>query len=126
MRRVTTGCALLTTMVIVAGADEARADGYVTPWVAVNAIDQNDEGHRGFGVTTGYMGAGVFGFEADVGYASNVPRPFLFDDGYAITAPAFVPSCPAASGCCERTWTRGRWGTSHARPTSSRGTPVPG
>jgi hypothetical protein len=86
MRGLTTSCVILTTVAIVGVPDEARADGYVTPWIAVNAVNETDDGHGGFGVTTGYMGAGVFGFEADVGYTSDVFGPSQFGEGYAITA----------------------------------------
>src|SRR5262245_34668994 len=83
---LTIACVILTTAAIVGVPDEARADGYVTPWIAVNAVNETDDGRVGFGVTTGYMGAGIFGFEADVGYTSNVFESSQFGEGYAITA----------------------------------------
>ena len=86
MRRLTTACVILTTAVIAGVPDEARAEGYVTPWFAVNAVNQTDDGHGGFGVTSGYMGGGIFGFEADVGYAADFFGPAQFGDGYTITA----------------------------------------
>jgi hypothetical protein len=86
MRRLTTACVILTTAMIACVPDEARADGYVTPWIAVNAVNETDDGRGGFGVTAGYMGAGIFGFEADVGYASDFFGPSQFGQGYAITA----------------------------------------
>jgi opacity protein-like surface antigen len=86
MRGVTIGCVLLTTAMLVSVPDEARADGYVTPWIAISAVSANDEGRGGFGVTTGYMGAGIFGFEADVGYMSDFFGLSQFGDGYGITA----------------------------------------
>ena len=86
MQRLTTACAILTTAVIAGNSHDVRADGYVTPWVAVNAVNETDAGHAGFGVTTGYMGGGIFGFEADVGYAADVFGPTQFGEGYALTA----------------------------------------
>jgi hypothetical protein len=63
-----------------------RADGYVTPWYGVNIASRTDEGRRTFGVTTGYMGAGVFGFEADFGYSPDfLGRDDEFGDNTAIT-----------------------------------------
>ena len=50
---------------------QARADGYVTPWIGANVASATDNGSRTLGVTTGYMGAGVFGFEADFGYSPD-------------------------------------------------------
>jgi len=50
---------------------QARADGYVTPWLGYSIASQTDEGRRAFGATAGYMGAGVFGFEGDVGYSPD-------------------------------------------------------
>jgi hypothetical protein len=77
---------ILTAAVIVSLPDEARADGYVTPWIAATAVNETDDGHGGFGIAIGYMGAGIFGFEADVGYASDAFVPGQFGEGYAITA----------------------------------------
>lgn len=60
---------------------QARADGYAVPWVGVDFANSGDQGHNTFGVTTGYMAAGVFGFEADIGYSpeffglSDAPAP---------------------------------------------------
>jgi opacity protein-like surface antigen len=48
---------------------QARADGYVAPWIGAGAVSTTDDGRRAFGVTMGYMAAGTFGFEADVGYS---------------------------------------------------------
>ena len=58
----------------------ARADGYVSPWAAVqfggkidtSAIRSNvDRGRAGFGVTAGGMGAGIIGAEIDLGYSPS-------------------------------------------------------
>jgi hypothetical protein len=58
-------------MSVVIAPHQARADGYVNPWIGVNGVSSSDSGAPSLGVTTGYMGAGVFGFEADFGYSPN-------------------------------------------------------
>src|SRR2546430_16011580 len=56
------------------------ADGYVSPWAAVqfggkidtSAIRSNvDRGRAAFGVTAGGMGAGIIGGEVDFGYSPS-------------------------------------------------------
>jgi len=58
----------------------ARADGYVSPWAAVQfggKIDTStirsdvDRGRAAFGVTAGGMGAGIIGGEFDFGYSPS-------------------------------------------------------
>ena len=47
---------------------QARADGWVTPWIG-SAFGSSIENGRGtFGVSAGGMGAGVVGGEVDFGY----------------------------------------------------------
>jgi hypothetical protein len=60
---------LWTATAIVLVPVQARADGYVTPWIGLDLASSTDSGHTSFGLTTGYMGWGVFGFEADFGYS---------------------------------------------------------
>ena len=55
----------------------ARADGYITPWIGLSVAGPTDDGRRSFGATTGYMAAGVFGFEADVGYSPDFFGPSI-------------------------------------------------
>ena len=50
----------------------ARGDGYVNPWIGINLLDSTDSGRTAFGVTAGYMGGGVFGFEGDFGYSPEI------------------------------------------------------
>jgi hypothetical protein len=64
-------CAIGAAIVSVAGPVPAFADGYFTPWIGANIVDSRDEGSRAYGVTTGYMGGGVFGFEGDFSYAPD-------------------------------------------------------
>jgi hypothetical protein len=58
----------------------ARAEGYVSPWAAVQfggTIDTDtvranvDRGRAGFGVSAGGMGAGIIGGEFDFGYSPS-------------------------------------------------------
>jgi len=56
----------------------ARADGFVSPWAAVqfggridNVREDVDRGRAAFGVTAGGMGAGIIGGEIDFGYSPN-------------------------------------------------------
>lgn len=58
-------------LAIVFASARTQADGYVTPWIGVNIASATDSGRGAFGVTSGYMGAGVFGFEADFGYSPD-------------------------------------------------------
>jgi hypothetical protein len=69
MRGFTKRCVLCLTAVIMCVPVRARADGYVAPWIGANVASASDEGRSAFGVTMGYMGAGIFGFEADIGYS---------------------------------------------------------
>src|SRR5436190_7081943 len=85
MQGLTKACVCLTTAVIICAPGRARAEGYVAPWIGMHAVDRNDDGRGTFGVTTGYMAGGVFGFEGDVGYASNFFGPTQIGEGYAIS-----------------------------------------
>jgi opacity protein-like surface antigen len=56
----------------------ARADGFVSPWAAVqfggridNVREDVDRGRGAFGVTAGGMGAGIIGGEIDFGYSPS-------------------------------------------------------
>src|SRR5262245_6864115 len=62
---------LLWAVAVVLVPVQARADGYVAPWLGFSIASATDDGRRGFGVTAGYMGAGVFGFEGDFGYSPD-------------------------------------------------------
>jgi hypothetical protein len=64
-------------MALIWAPAQARADGYVSPWVAANSGvgfesgNVFDNGRAGFGVTAGAMGAGIFGGEVDFGYSPS-------------------------------------------------------
>ena len=67
-----------TAIAFVCAPAQARADGYVSPWVAANAsaglsngnVDF-DNGKSGFGVNAGGMGGGIFGAEVGFGYTPS-------------------------------------------------------
>ena len=69
MRAVTKRGVLCLSAVIMCVPIQARGDGYVSPWIGANAASSTDIERSAFGVTMGYMGYGIFGFEADVGYS---------------------------------------------------------
>src|SRR5216684_111567 len=50
---------------------QARADGYVSPWVGTQFGSDIDHGRTAFGVTAGGMGAGIIGGEVDFGYSPS-------------------------------------------------------
>jgi opacity protein-like surface antigen len=72
---------LSTALLICAGlATEARADGFVSPFLAVNfggdaggTFNNNvrDRSRTAFGGNVGFMGGGIFGVELDVAYTKN-------------------------------------------------------
>jgi hypothetical protein len=66
---LTKRCVLCLSAVITFIPVQARADGYVAAWIGANAATTTDDGRSAFGTTMGYMGAGIFGFEADIGYS---------------------------------------------------------
>jgi hypothetical protein len=86
MRNVMRSGVVCATLAIVVAPVQVRADGYFAPWIAANVASATDAGTRAFGATTGYMGAGVFGFEADFGYSPNfLGSNFEFQKTTAIT-----------------------------------------
>lgn len=50
---------------------EARADGYVSPWVAAQFGSNIDSGRTAVGLDAGGMGAGILGGEVDFGYSPS-------------------------------------------------------
>ena len=72
---------LSAALLICAGlATEARADGFVSPFLAVNfggdaggTFNNNvtDRSRATFGGNVGFMGGGIFGIELDVAYTKN-------------------------------------------------------
>lgn len=56
---------------LVAAPTQARAEGYVTPWVGSNWGSDISNGRAAFGVNAGGMGAGIIGGEVDFGYSPS-------------------------------------------------------
>jgi outer membrane protein with beta-barrel domain len=86
MRSPANVCLLCAVASIALAPAEVRAEGYVTPWIGLDVASTTDSGRGAFGVTTGYMSGGVFGFEADIGYAPDFGPTGLFRRDSAITA----------------------------------------
>ena len=76
MRRVLK-VVLLSAVVALAWAPiDARADGYVSPWIGTQFGSDWNNGRASFGAQAGSMGAGIIGGEVDFGYirASSARR----------------------------------------------------
>jgi len=71
MRRFMMSTIVLATAALVLAPAQARAEGYVSPWVAANAGSGFDNGRAGFGTQAGWMGAGIVGGELDFGYSPS-------------------------------------------------------
>jgi len=73
MRRALKAFILTTAVALVVAPTQARAEGFVTPWVGANWGSGNNIGNgRGaFGVNAGGMGAGVIGGEVAFGYSPS-------------------------------------------------------
>ena len=59
------------TVALVAAPSQARAEGFVTPWVGANWGSDINNGRAAFGVNAGGMGAGIIGGEVDFGYSPS-------------------------------------------------------
>jgi hypothetical protein len=68
MKRVLKSLVLTGAMAVALAPVQARADGFVTPWVGSAFGSNIDNGRGTFGVSAGAMGAGVIGGEVDFGY----------------------------------------------------------
>jgi hypothetical protein len=71
MRRVLKVLLLSAVVALVWAPLDARADGYVSPWIGTQFGSNWNNGRAGFGVDAGYMGAGVIGGEFDFGYSPS-------------------------------------------------------
>src|SRR5436853_1261837 len=71
MRRTIKVVMLAATVALVCAPTQARADGYVSPFIGVNFNNNSGNGRANFGVNAGGMGAGVIGGEVDFGYAPS-------------------------------------------------------
>ncbi len=68
MKRVIKSLIFSGAVAMVLAPMQARADGFVTPWVGSAFGSNIDNGRGTFGVSAGAMGAGVIGGEVDFGY----------------------------------------------------------
>jgi outer membrane protein with beta-barrel domain len=68
MKQVIKSLVLSAAIAVVLAPIQARADGFVTPWIG-SAFGSNIENGRGtFGVSAGGMGSGIVGGEVDFGW----------------------------------------------------------
>jgi hypothetical protein len=72
MRRALQGILLAAAVALVWSPARASAEGFVSPWAGVNFGSEGIEGNGSYGVTGGYMGAGVIGGEVDFGYSPDM------------------------------------------------------
>ncbi|HEY7292761.1 MAG TPA: outer membrane beta-barrel protein [Vicinamibacterales bacterium] len=70
-RRVLKALLVTAAAALVAAPQQARAEGYVTPWVGANWGSDISNGRAAFGVTAGGMGGGIFGGEVNFGYSPS-------------------------------------------------------
>src|SRR5215203_5707997 len=71
MRRVSMIVVLLVAMLGIVSPTQARAEGFVSPWLGVNFGNDPADGRAAYGFGAGYMGAGIFGAEFDFGYSPS-------------------------------------------------------
>jgi len=71
MKRVIKSLILASAAAVVLAPMQARADGFVTPWVGSAFGSNIQNGQTTFGVSAGGMGAGIIGGEADFGWSPS-------------------------------------------------------
>lgn len=73
MRRALKAFILTAAVAVISAPVQARAEGYVNPWVGANWGSGNniDNGRAAFGVNAGGMGAGIIGGEVGFGYSPS-------------------------------------------------------
>lgn len=71
MRRASLLLVFIVAMMGIVVPTQARAEGYVSPWLGVNFGNDPANGRAAFGASAGYMGAGIFGAEFDLGYSPS-------------------------------------------------------
>lgn len=71
MRGALKALILTAAVALVSAPLQARADGWVTPWVGTNWGSSINNGRSAFGVTAGGMGDGIIGGEVDFGYSPS-------------------------------------------------------
>jgi hypothetical protein len=71
MKRVIKSLILASAAAVVLAPIQARADGFVTPWVGSAFGSSIQNGQATLGVSAGGMGAGIIGGEADFGWSPS-------------------------------------------------------
>jgi opacity protein-like surface antigen len=71
MKHVIKSLILVGAVAVVLAPMQARADGFVTPWVGSAFGSNIQNGQTTVGVSAGAMGAGVIGGEADFGWSPS-------------------------------------------------------
>ena len=71
MKRVIKSLILSVAVALVLAPMQARADGFVTPWIGSAFGSNIKNGQTTFGVSAGGMGAGIIGGEADFGWSPS-------------------------------------------------------
>jgi opacity protein-like surface antigen len=71
MKRVIKSLTLASAVAVVLAPIQARADGFVTPWVGSAFGSSIQNGQATLGVSAGGMGAGIIGGEADFGWSPS-------------------------------------------------------
>jgi len=71
MKRVIKSLILASAAAIVLAPMQARADGFVTPWVGSAFGSNIQNGQATLGISAGGMGAGIIGGEADFGWSPS-------------------------------------------------------
>jgi opacity protein-like surface antigen len=71
MKRAIKSLILTGAIAVVLAPMQARADGFVTPWVGSAFGSNIQNGQTTFGVSAGGMGAGIIGGEADFGWSPS-------------------------------------------------------
>lgn len=71
MRRVLKLLVVTAAVAMIWAPLDARAEGYVSPWVGVQFGSDFNNGRAGFGADAGFMGAGIIGGELDFGYSPS-------------------------------------------------------
>jgi opacity protein-like surface antigen len=71
MKRVIKTLIIASAVAVVLTPMQARADGFVTPWVGSAFGSNIQNGQTTFGVSAGGMGAGIIGGEADFGWSPS-------------------------------------------------------
>jgi opacity protein-like surface antigen len=71
MRRVIKSLVLTGAIALVSAPIQARADGFITPWVGSAFGSNIQNGQTTVGVSAGGMGAGIVGGEFDFGYSPS-------------------------------------------------------